>query len=446
MWPALMATLLACENEPGTVGLGNDLFDGDYSIVLVDTIKVAASTVLLDSVPTSGTNTLLIGGYTDPTLGVLSTEGLIQIDNGDAWEPPAHTIFDSLVLTLKYSGYHCGDTSSAQTFVARRVTQAFKTYDLPQFWVDERQYSALYKASSLYNSSSIRYDDSELGSKVVRPRPNSSDSVNIRLSDDLGKEWLALAKEQSVNITQRDKFLEYFKGIAVAASSNSEVVIGFNVADAKIRLYYKQYSDEKLVQKFQEFPYSSSLSYYTKITSDRTGTILEPLTKHNKELSSAKTDDQVFVQSGTGIVTKVMFPHIRKMIDLADLLIVNNAQLIIIPVNDSYDKKRPLPGLTLFETDQSNLPLKQLYADYNVTEVQRGSISSDPEFDKTSGYVFSITQYMQSMLSTEGNLQKGLLIMPLADEIGKKVERTYLNAGNSSAYKVKLKIWYTQKK
>ena len=178
-----------------------------------------------------------------------------------------------------------------------------------------------------------------------------------------------------------------------------------------------------------------------------TGTILEALNNDNDELSAAETEDEVFIQAGTGVVAKVTFPYIRKMIDLEDLLIVNEAKLILEPVNDSYDETFSLPrNLTLFETDKSNLPLTQIYADYNVTEVQKASISIDQEFDKTSGYVFTITQYMQSLLSTEGNLQRGLLITPLSDEINKGVERAYLNAGSGSAYRIKLKIWYTQKK
>jgi hypothetical protein len=104
-------------------------------------------------------------------------------------------------------------------------------------------------------------------------------------------------------------------------------------------------------------------------------------------LPSAKTEGQIFIQSGSGIVGKVMFPYIRKMIDRKDLLIVNSAKLIIVPVNDSYEGNFFTPdNLTLFETDKSNLPLKQVYADFNVTEVQRSSISTDPEFDETSGY------------------------------------------------------------
>ena len=441
-----MAIITGCHNEPGSLGLGNSVFDNDYSVVLVDTIKVMASTVLLDSIPTSGTGSILIGAYSDPILGIVNAEGNIQLENGEAWEPTDNAIFDSLVLVLKYSGYHYGDTSVATTFVARRIIQPFKTYDLPQFWVDERQYSALYKESSFYNSSAIRHDESILGSKTVQPRPNSSDSLSIRLGDDIGKEWLSLAKDQSVNITQRDKFVEYFKGIAISTVYPSEAVLGFATDNVKIRLYYKEHSDEKLVQKFHEFPYGTSLPYYTKIDSDRSGTILESLTEENGELSSDKTEGKVFIQAGTGIVAKVTFPYIRKMVDLDDLLIVNSAKLILAPVDDSYDGNFPLlQKMTLFETDKSNLPLKQLYADFNVTEEQRASISFDPEFDETSGYVFSITEYMQDLLSTEGNQQKGLLIMPPSDEIGKGVERIYLNAGSGAEYRVKLKVWYTRR-
>lgn len=440
-----MATFISCNNEPGSLGLAYSTVDKDYAVILVDTVKVAASTVLLDSIPTSGTGSILIGGYSDPKLGVLNADGYFQVGIGDSWEPADNAIYDSLVLVMNYSGYHYGDTSSTQTFMARRITAPFKTYSLPQFWVDEKQYSALYQESSLYNSSAIRYDVSVLGSKTFRPRPNSDDSVTIRLDDGLGREWFNLAKNESVTITQLDKFIEYFKGFSIAVSSVPEAVVGFATDEIKVRLYYREYADEKLVQRVHEFPFTSNLSYYTRISADRTGTILENL--HNDELSAAETEDEVFIQSGTGVVAKVTFPYIRKMIDLEDLLIVNEARLFIEPVNDSYDEAFSLPqNLTLFETDKSNLPLAQIYADYNVTEVQKASISIDREFDKTSGYVFTITQYMQSLLSTEGNLQRGLLIMPLSDEINKGVERAYLNAGSGSAYRIKLKIWYTQKK
>ena len=63
----LVSTLVVfgCTSEPSTLGLIYGDFDKDYGVVLVDTITVDVSTVLLDSIPTSATGTLLVGGYED---------------------------------------------------------------------------------------------------------------------------------------------------------------------------------------------------------------------------------------------------------------------------------------------------------------------------------------------------------------------------------------------
>lgn len=435
---------ISCTDEPNTLGVGNNSFAKSYGVVLIDTMTVAVSTVLLDSIPTSGTGTLLAGGYEDEKLGTLQAEGYLQLGTGETWEPSAAAVFDSLVLVAKYSGYSYGDTTTVQTFEVRRITQSFKSYSLPQYWVDERQYSALYKEGSLYNSSTIRSEAVPLGTRAVRLRPGSQDSLSIRLNDDLGREWLQLAQNKSTTISQQDKFLEYFKGIAISAASLS-CVTGFTTEDVKARLYYKQYEGEEWKQQFHVFPFSSERFNYSRLSSDRTGTILENLAQHNNEVEARETSDEAFIQSGSGVVTKVHFPYVRKMIDLKDLLIVNQAQLIIEPLKNSYNEDLPLPlSLTLYQTDKSNLPLNQLYADFSTDTYQSAYISMDEEFDTSTGYIFNITQYVQKLLSTEGNLEKGLLIMPPPDEISKNVNKVYLSAG--SANRVRLKVWYTQKK
>jgi Domain of unknown function (DUF4270) len=416
-------------------------------VVLVDTITMDVSTVLLDSLPTSSTGLLQVGGYQDEKLGTLMAEGFIQVGNGDEWQPSTLAYFDSLVLVLKYSGYYYGDTTTEVTLDVRRIQQNFKTYSLSQFWISEGLYSALYAPGSLYNLSTVRYEEIPLGTKKIRPRPSSSDSLVIRLDDNLGKELLQLAKNKSETLTDQSKFLEYFKGIGLSANSpNPTCVFGLNTEELTIRLYYKQYEAEKLNQQFHDFPFASDLYNYTQITTDRSGTILETLTKENNEVSSRETDGEVFIQSGAGVVTKVKFPYIRKMIDLKNLLIVNQAQLVIQPLKNSFTSDLPLPqSLTLYETDKSNLPLNQLFADFTRENYQSAYISTDPEFDYSSGYIFTITEYIQKLLSTEGNLDKGLLIMPPGDELGKSVNKVYLGADNDGTYRVKLKVWYTQR-
>ena len=195
-------------------------------------------------------------------------------------------------------------------------------------------------------------------------------------------------------------------------------MLGFSPDSVKLRIYYSEYSNDILKQKSTEFPFSTGLFNYSKIVSDRSGTTLENLTPSNKELPANLTNGESFLQAGTGIATKLIFPSVQKLIDLKTLLIVNQAQLILEPVKDTYSLEYPLPkNLTLFQTDKSNLPIRQLNADYSV-DGQSASISFDEEFDTNSGYVFSITQYMQNLLSTEGNLDQGLLVIPLQSEIG----------------------------
>ena len=438
----------ACSSDPGELDLGNSGLGDTYGVLMLDTITVAASTVLLDSIPTSGTGSLLVGGYRDDRLGMLHTEGYIQVGLREAWEPSATARFDSLVLVATYSGYYYGDTTATQTLEVCRVSQDFKTYSLPQFWIDENQYSAFYSPNSLYNSSTVEHDAGILGSKTFRPRPGSGDSLVVRLDDNLGREWFQLAQNQSETLSVQSSFLDYFKGISIAITGDqSNCVVGFQTGDLKIKLYYSQYSgNDVFSQTVQEFPFNSGLYNYSKIWSNRGGSTLANLTT-DSELSSEITGDESYIQAGTGVVTKIRFPYVRKFIDLEEFLIVNQAQLIIEPVKNTFDNNYPLPdNLTLFETDKSNLPIRQLTADYNSEIGQSATISFDKEFDTSTGYIFNITQYAQSMLSTEGNTEDGLFIMPPFDELNTSVNKAVLSVQSGGTYRVKLKVWVTIKK
>ncbi|AYB29441.1 DUF4270 family protein [Chryseolinea soli] len=441
----LLVICLGCDHDPGVLGLGSN-FSSDFGMMVVDTTTVQVSTVLLDSIPTSSTGSLLMGGYSDPKLGNLTAKGYIQVTN-PTWTPATVAFFDSLVLRIAHSGYYYGDTTQAQTIEVHRVTKDFKTYALPFYWYNEGQYSALYKAASLYNTTKTPVESTPLGSRQVIFRPNAKDTLTIRLSDALGKEWLTSAQAQAPDLVETARFLTYFKGVSIEnASAQPAVVVGLNTDGMKIRLYYKEYSADKLTQKYQDFAFSSSLFNYSSITADRSATKLKDIATTGEVISTA-SDDQVYVQAGTGLVTKIRFPHVHKTIDGKGTLLVNQAQLLIEPVKDSFDKNRPYPKtLTIFKTDRSNLPLAQLSADYNPSAGQSASYTEDKEYQTSSGYTFNITQYVQNLVGTEGNTDNGLLLMPPGTELTTKVNKIYLGVNNSGTkYRVKLKIWYTRK-
>ncbi|HEY5748959.1 MAG TPA: DUF4270 family protein [Chryseolinea sp.] len=441
----LLVFCLGCDHDPGVLGLGSN-FSSDFGMMMVDTTTVQVSTVLLDSIPTSDTGSLLVGGYADPMLGNLTAKGYIQVSN-PTWTPATLAFFDSLVLRIAHSGYYYGDTTQAQTIEVHRVTKDFKTYALPFYWFNEGQYSALYKANSLYNITKTPVESTPLGSRQIIFRPNAKDTLQIRLDDALGKEWLAGAQSQAPDLVEVDRFLTYFKGVSIEnASAQPSCVVGLNTDGMKIRLYYKEYVEDKLTQKYQDFAFSSTLFNYSSIVADRSATNLKDIATTGEVISTA-SDDQVYVQAGTGLVTKIRFPHVHKTIDGTQTLLVNQAQLLIEPVKDSFDKNRPYPKtLTIFKTDRSNLPLTQLSADYNPSAAQSASYSEDKEYQTSSGYTFNMTQYVQTLVGTEGNTDNGLLLMPPGTELNTKVNKIYLGVKNSgTTYRVKLKIWYTRK-
>lgn len=439
----MVSLLLGCVNDPNTLGLSDNTFSKDYGVVVVDTITVRVSTVLLDSFPTSNTGVLLIGGYDDQKLGRLQGEGYVQITTGDSWSPPTDAKFDSLVLVAHYSGYTYGDTTVAHNVQVRRLTQPFQVYSLPQFYINENQYSSLYAGGSKFNVSAMRYSSEPLGTGTVRIRAHSSDSLQVRLSDELGKEWLRLTQENSPELTDPARFIEYFKGICIGTDGTCKSVIGLKTENLKIRLYYKTYVNEELTQKYHDYIFSAGQYNYTRFVADRSQTQLSNLSIANDEVTSSKTDNIAFVQSGAGLVTKITFPYLYRLLRLTDVLLVNQAMLTIEPVKYSYNDDYPLPSsLTLYHTDKSNLPLQRVYANFNTSSYQSASISFDKEFDTSSGYQFLVTQLAEQLLSTDGSTDRGLLIMPPADQLKSTVNRACF--GTDGDYRIKLKIWYTK--
>jgi len=436
---------MGCDHSTGSLGLGSS-FDSNFGVTLVDTTTVKVSTVLLDSIPTSSTGVLLVGGVSDPKLGNVSASGYIQVSN-PSFTPATNAIFDSLVLVISYSNYYYGDTTQAQTFEVHRVTKDFKTYSLPMYWVNEGQYSVLYKDASLYNTTKTETDPTPLGSRQVFVRPLSKDSLHIRLDDALGQEWLDGVKNQLPNLMESDKFLTYFKGVSIVnASAQPSCVVGLNTDGMKIRLYYEEYSDDRLTQKHQDYTFGAQLYNYSNIQADRSATLLKDIGTTG-EVASSVTDNETYIQAGVGLVTKVRFPHMLKSIDLTKTLMVNQAQLIIEPVKGSFDVDHPYPKtLTIYKTDNSNLPLALMSADYNTSASQAASYTEDKETRTSSGYTFNITQYIQNLSFTEGNLNNGLLLMPLGTELTTKVNKIYLGVGTSEQqFRAKLKIWYSSK-
>ena len=444
---AMAILCFSCNDEPSEIGNIFKSGDQSYGIAFVDTLTVKTSTVLLDSLPTSWSGMLLAGGYRDDKLGKIQSTAFVQFGVDSYWYPDAEAVFDSVVLLLPYSGYWYGDTTATSTLSVHQVTEEFVLQSLPLYWTDEGNYPYFNASVGLFNTTDFRYTTSSLGTKSFKPKPNSTDTIRIRLSDDLGNAWMREAKTESNFFRAYSEFQQNFQGIAInEKSATAASMYGLSAAGAMIRVYYREYVDEALAPKYKNLTYNSVYYQYNKISGDRTNTPLSSLQPGNKEISTTLTGDEAYVQSGVGILTKVEFPYIKDLYNVNDLLLINNALLVIEPIDETYEPTTQLPEyLTLFQTNETNVPLASLYSDYSTTD-QYASITLDNEYGETSGYTFSITQYVQSLVNVNYAGKPALFISTPLTELRSNVSRAVLGGGKHSKYRMRLKIYYTYKK
>ena len=110
----MFAGLSSCYDESAT--FGESLVDSSFRNVTADTSTVTVTNVRIDSLETSGTNTVLLGQYTHPLWGTVTSMSYIPYERPSYGTDIEETvILDSLMLTLHYNGYYLGDTTLMQT-------------------------------------------------------------------------------------------------------------------------------------------------------------------------------------------------------------------------------------------------------------------------------------------------------------------------------------------
>ena len=203
-----------------------------------------------------------------------------------------------------------------------------------------------------------------------------------------------------------------------------------------MRLYYSN-PDEPNVAEHYDFKYSdfsTNRNHFTKIRSDRTGTVL-PVNFINQEneLPSQTTNNLTFIQAGEGIVTKITFPNFKQsMLNLNLNGTIFKANLKI-PLDNTYYSKK------LFTSDS----LRVFIVDQNndiVGETNNGRIiKEDPEFKKAYLNIL-VEPFLEKILNINSYRNYGLMLIPY--DYGAVTTRLILNDNKNPHEKAKLKLTY----
>ena len=411
-------------------------------VVMVDTFTPKLSTVYIDSFITSAKGTGLTGGYTDPMFGKIAAQSFLEL------APPAYnkdnsgtnnstydnTIYDSLTLIIKLQkGYYYGDTTKPIQVNIHRLSQLITPPN---------------NGTLLYNVNTTPVFSQALGTGTFTIYPARTDTIAIRLDDQLGKElYNKLKNSNDLDVQNSTNFLQYFNGIRISSPASSTLALGLK--DSLImRLHYRKTGMFTTNQQ-SDFTISNTSHHYSNITIDRSGTALAGINSVNREIFSESTNNVSYLQAISGTMIKIQFPSLFQIGQLPNFVKLMNARLIIRPIQNSY-LQYPLPPqlrLSVTSTAANSIGNDLIYlASSGTSATQYGGLSIDYLNGVNTYYSYDLTNYIKALLKANtgyypGN-HDGLLLSPPSSAFETQFNRMIAGNKLNTLGKIELQIYY----
>ncbi|WP_171594847.1 DUF4270 family protein [Marinifilum caeruleilacunae] len=464
--------------------IGDNLIDQTTDVSLVDTFSIESSTVIMDSVITSGYTSATLGRYDDEYLGdvkseyygVLSLNGAFNRSSIDGSVEDVPIRFDSLVFIAYPSGEYYGDTLQTQRVIINRINEDI---ELP-----DNEFSFFGHSSFTYDSEPLL--DAEFELNPIKQSEYNADidahkedyygeyfgeGIFIKMESAeaiaLGEDIVEKVNEQSDSVTESIQWQKYMKGIVIRPGDNNSVMFRVPLADnrLKLRLYYSDtdYTDAGK-QKFHDFPISSSgnnesLSFMN-YSSDRSGTPqqLDRLVAQDVELASEETDDLAFIQGGIGMFTKLRIPHIENLNTLGLTGGILGAELVMYPKDNSFDDEMfflPKEGngtlrgghilyttnISLYNTNENNKFNSALISSSANSNLTMTYVENQANEDE-SYYSADVTSFVNDVLINGQEYDDALLIGLPVETIGNNFERLIVENDLESDFRIRLRVTY----
>ena len=450
----ILPTLMTSCDDNGLLKTDRNFATKSLQSIFVDTFSVKTSTVLMDSLPTSGTS-VLVGSYYDPYMGWVNSSAYFDL-NYLGFVPNVDWVYDSVKLIMKYNKYSFGDTTKAMNLSISELMESIEPRLLNG---SGDRVSIFTPALGLYNSSKLKISSTPITTVSTTFFPHK-DSIAIRLPKAFGQRLYDvesqipdLVKEdyertRDINVKVSWFARTYFKGLNLSVPVNTNAaIVGFNPANCVVRLYYTvkdPTKDNAKITKTVNYTLSQRARQFNNITTDRSGTPSQVLASL-KAIPSEVTGNTTFIQSGVGIYTKVEFPTI-KSIFLNKNLILLEAQLEVGVVQNTYvSNTKPLSLLSIYTTDQTNI-VSGIFPGSNNTPITARPIIEN-EYQNTR-YIFPITNYLDFLLKSSSDLPAFVLTAPSSfgdsRPLFSEVSRMIIGNRSHPTNKIKLKIYYTQ--
>lgn len=407
--------------------VAGELFtDSNIRVVLIDTLTVEASTMKFDSIITSGASRALVGKYKDTVFGEISTSSFFELLPTD-YSINSDAEYDSIFFHLKLDKYYYNDTLHYNTIHVKRLKDQLKPDD----------------GSYYYNTSKIAYFEDDLGTLLYQPRPLDSDTLEIKLSDEFGMD--IFEKLQKKSISNSDEFKDYLKGITLQPGVDENgSIIGFSIAAGAsfVRLYHSVSEVNERVQSYNDFHINTADSptpFFNRIIAIEPNEYVKKLQGREFNLQSTESNNQSFIQCGIGISTRLQFPTIKSIYDIAGTGTILNAVLKITPSQFTYNEHLILrDSLQLYVVDQNNGITEQLLSGGSA-ELNGILNKTNQEFNDIY-YEIPMGAYIEKLLLAERETDEAIILLP--SNYNSTVDRFILGGNTNAGYKAVLELTY----
>ncbi|MFV0593395.1 MAG: DUF4270 family protein [Draconibacterium sp.] len=427
LFPILLLTgLLSCSGDDDVLNSAvDDYIKSQTRFALLDTFSVELETVFIDSIQTSNTGILLAGRYVDPELGTVTSNAYFELGLPTSAIVDEDEVFDSVLMVLPYSDLYYGDTLQMQTLYVKELLEAIDDND----------------DGVLYNTSSFQYSDTPVGEIGLFPRPNKDDKIEIRLSDEMGLDLFTRMKNKDDELTSSTRFREFLHGLVIEGSAQNTAVLSFPADTSVCLILYSHLSGLERTEQEYRFALNTSYDYFNHIENDRSGTPVENIKTQREALPSAQTGNKAFIQAGSGLMTRVNFPSLDRLLEFDTNNMLYKAELILRPVPGS-EKAVDLPeNLMLYYTDKYN----NLVSEYtnSDSEVIYSDLSFDEFYNENNYYTIDLTQFLYTELS-DGYINNdiGLILTVPLSEFAGSLNRLVIDARSRESYRPVLNLYY----
>jgi hypothetical protein len=414
--------LVAC-NGDDSFPIGTDYMVSGSRVMAIDTFQIELATVMIDSIPSSGTGQVLVGYHTDENFGKITCSSYFQLGLPESYSVKDDDEYDSVSVILPYSGYFYGDTMQEVNFLIYELNESIE------------QFSTGY----LYTTNSVSHDSWSCGDLHYYSAPVRDDSVEIPLDSDFGFSFFRNLILEPEFYDSDNAFLKYLKGLVIVPSSGlSGPIIGFSGEEGqiKMRIYYHNPGDAEKVLHV-DYPMINKDNQFNQIVHDFAGTPLDSIRQSRRSIAAATNGNLSFVQGGTGLYTRISFPSLQEIRNFNRGSILR-AELVVYPHPASYREFSLPETLSLYVTNLKNSILTP--AATSAGESVIATLLLDEWYHEYTSYTFSLTNYLLSELK-DGyyDPNHALLIGPTDSDLQNSLARVVFSA---EAPKPLLRLYY----